>query len=135
MRGEHGPCIVVVELQTVRCQSLYPWHANIPLCAKRGMREGQGTLVDEGIWQHGKGCDESGRREHALGNEGGDKGRALYWHTNGVGDIGILQEQLYSAKACRLERFLPRRLPTFLPLLVCKAEYKPRAKLREPAEY
>jgi len=75
----------------------------------------------------GKGCDESGRREHALGNEGGDKGRALYWHTNGVGDIGILQEQLYSAKACRLE--IPPSviayLPSFLPSLVRKDEYKP----------
>lgn len=43
-RREHRPRIVVVGLQTVRCQSLYPWHANIPLCAKRGMREGQGTF-------------------------------------------------------------------------------------------
>lgn len=68
------------------------------------MQGGQGTvlLVDEGIWQRSKGCDESGRREHALGNEWGDKGRALYWHTNGVGDIGILQ-QLYSTEVCRLE--------------------------------
>lgn len=54
VRGERSPRIVVVRLQTVCCQSLYLWHANIPLCAKRGMREGQGMLVllvDEGIWQ------------------------------------------------------------------------------------
>lgn len=80
-----------------------------------GYARGSGDvlLVDEGIWQRGKGCDESGRREHALGNEGGDKGRALYWHTNGVGDIGILQEQLYSAKACRLE--IPPSEIAYLP--------------------
>lgn len=113
MRREHSPRIVVVGLQTVRCQSLYLWHANIPLCAKRGMREGQGTFCWSMREYGSKGCDESGRREHALGNEGGDKGRTLYWHTNGVGDIGILQEQLYSAKACRLE--IPPSEIAYLP--------------------
>lgn len=48
----------------------------------------------------GEGRDESGRQEHALGNEGVTKGE----HYIGIptaSDIGILEEQLYSAKACR----------------------------------
>lgn len=97
--------IVVVGLQTVRCQSLYSRHADIPPRAKQGMQEGQGTvLVDEGIWQR-EGCERV-VDESTLGNEGVTKGEH-YIGIPTVGDIGILEEQLYSAARDRLETILP----------------------------
>lgn len=114
--------IVVVGLQTVRCQSLYSRHADIPPRAKQGMREGQGTvLVDEGIWQR-EGCERV-VDESTLGNEGVTKGEH-YIGIPTVGDIGILQEQLYSAARDRPEIAcllacplvcLPACLLSFLP--------------------
>lgn len=77
------------------------------------MREGQGTLlVDEGIWQR-EGCERV-VDESTLGNEGVTKGE----HYIGIptaGDIGILEEQLYSAARDRPEIARPPvRLPALL---------------------
>lgn len=100
--------------------------------------------------EYGSARDASGRREHARGrgrweragsgdgeNERVTKGEH-YIGIPTVGDIGILQEQLYSAErldstrldSTRLEIVLPRSpSPALHRRTSRKDEYKPRFKL------